>query len=69
MKLNKPWEQHMVSLPETSMGYQKVIVTLKDGQTLEGTVAESNILYAHTETIRFTIEDIADIQLDPRFKL
>jgi len=38
LKLNKYWTEYLLKYPETGMGYQRVDVILKSGQTIKNIV-------------------------------
>ena len=58
IKLSEKWSKILSEKPETGMGFQDVVVTLKNGTTVDGFVINGQIL----ETLS-TIEeaDIGDI--------
>lgn len=39
VKLNRYWRDHLVQLPESGMGYQRVRVRLKSGRIIEHALA------------------------------
>jgi hypothetical protein len=60
-KLDRRWIDHLLGLPESGMGYQRVDVRLHDGRELR------NLLVFNAEEIEtpepLSVEDIADIHL------
>jgi hypothetical protein len=61
IKLNENWSQHLVKLPETGMGYQKVDLIFKDGRKLKDLIV-LNAEDCETEE-SFNVDDIADIKI------
>lgn len=61
IKLNDYWSQHLLKMPESGMGYQKVDLTLKNGRVLK------NLIVLNAEDCqsdeKFSVEDISDIHL------
>ena len=60
LKLSEKWVQKMISMPETSMGAQEVLVILKDGTRIQGIVFNGEILQA-SGPHQFSEKDIDDI--------
>ena len=63
MKLSKKWCQHLVSQPETGMGYQVTSVILQDGRRYDQVLVDSGYItrIRNVEGIPFAESDIAEI--------
>ena len=60
IKLSDAWQKKLADLPESGMGFQDVVVTTKDGRTIDGFVHNGEFL----ETVFAVKEDeIADIKM------
>ena len=59
--LPKRWVEHLVELPESGMGYQRVNITFKDGKILSGII----VLNAEEAKVPdpFEPSEIVDVQL------
>ncbi len=61
VKLNKKWIDFLVSLPESGMGYQRVVISFVDGSELK------DILVFNSEEAElpedFSSKEISQIQL------
>jgi hypothetical protein len=61
IKLDKRWVEHLLALPESGMGYQRVDVTLADGQELKNAIVRNAELLEVPD--EFAEAVIADIRL------
>jgi hypothetical protein len=63
LTLEKKWTAQLVTLPESGMGYQRVLVRLKDGRTLENVVVFNGQVLEVPDALRkFTSRDILTIE-------
>lgn len=62
IKLNDKLTNKMISFPESRMGSQDVIVTLKNGTKINAVVLNSNILLVDDKH-KITSNDIHDINI------
>jgi hypothetical protein len=65
MHLGKKWTQHLVSLPESGMGYQRVQVRLSNGRVLRDVLVENAQEIALPEDAGAVTEaDIQEIKME-----
>ena len=57
------WKQKLQNLPETGMGYQKVVFTLKDGRKVLATVFNRDQIKTN---LKFKIDDIVDVTIQKK---
>ena len=63
LTLERKWIDRLVALPESGMGYQRVLVRLKDGRTLENMlVLNGQVLEVPDAVRRFDSTDILAIE-------
>lgn len=63
LRLNKYWTRKLLEYPETGMGYQKVKIKLKSGQTVENLIVlNAEDLELPDQYSKLKVEEIADIQ-------
>ncbi|MGH7614605.1 MAG: hypothetical protein ACREMW_11280 [Gemmatimonadales bacterium] len=63
LTLEKKWTERLVNLPESGMGYQRVLVRLKDGRMLENVVVLNGQVLEVPDAVReFTSRDILAIE-------
>ncbi|HEY4474857.1 MAG TPA: hypothetical protein VJC06_02960 [Candidatus Paceibacterota bacterium] len=60
--LSQKWIDKLKNLPESGMGYQNVMVKLKNGVVFNGTVINSDILQVNSHVV-FKNDDIDDINV------
>lgn len=51
LELSKKWQDVLKNLPETGMGYQKVKVTLKSGDSEIGFVTNCSVLFFPPDSV------------------
>lgn len=62
MKLSKHWTEELLKHPETGMGYQRVDIVLKSGQTIKDVLAlNAEDLVLPTQHSSLRPEEIADL--------
>ena len=63
MKLSDKWAPHLRSQPETGMGYQVVLIVLRNGQRHDQVLVESGVVtrIRGLREISFKEEEIAEI--------
>ena len=65
LTLEKKWVELLVNLPESGMGYQRVLIRLKDGRNVENAlVFNSEVLQVPDEIPPFKPDDIVDVQVE-----
>ncbi len=57
------WKQKLQNLPESGMGYQKVVFTLKDGRKVLASVFNGDQIKTN---LKFKIDDIVDVALQKK---
>ena len=67
-KLNNYWTEYLLKYPETGMGYQRVDIKLKTGQTIKNVVVlNAEELILPDEYADLSCDDISNIKvLDKR---
>lgn len=63
-RLPNRWAKHMLTLPESGMGFQVVVLTMKDG------TEHRNVIVTGTENIHTDVNlaDIQSIEMDNDFE-
>jgi hypothetical protein len=66
LKLSDNWAARLISQPESGMGYQIVIVKLKDGREFEGATIVGGIIteVRNHKIIPFSESEISDLVVD-----
>ena len=65
LTLGKKWVELLVNLPESGMGYQRVLVRLKDGRNVQNAIVfNSELLEVPDEIPPFKSDDIVDVQVE-----
>ncbi|MBX2978045.1 MAG: hypothetical protein KF905_02025 [Flavobacteriales bacterium] len=65
LKLSEPWVRHLLTQPETGMGYQIAIVNLKDGRVFQHVIIIGDEVHEVdcSPHVPFTNADILDIEV------
>lgn len=68
-KLNKHWIKYLLDLPESGMGYQKVNITLNNGEVLRNVIVYNAEIfeYSHNNSLKNS-SDIVNIELVKKSK-
>ena len=65
LTLEKKWVELLVNFPESGMGYQRVLIRLKDGRNVENAVVfNSEVLQVPDEIPPFQSDDIVDVRVE-----
>ena len=64
LTLEKKWVEILENLPESGMGYQRVLVRLRDGRNVgNAMVFNAEVLQVPDEIPPFKANDIVDVEL------
>ena len=68
IELSKKDSDYLSALPEQGMGYQIVMITLRNGQILNQRIVVNSTYLLLNEDEQLQIEDIVSIEIDDKLK-
>lgn len=63
IKLPRRWTDYLLTQPESGMGFQRVVVRLKDGRILDSAIVFNAEELESPDRVRVGPEDIVDIRI------
>ena len=68
LELSKNDSDYLLALPEQGMGYQIVMITLRNGQILNQRIVVNSTYLLLNEDELLQIEDIVSVKIDDKLK-